>query len=433
MFSLKRNLLLGVCLLLSCVTQAQLSKKEKQEAVEAVCKVLKENYVFPEVAAQMERQVRQQMAKGRYDTIASGQEFAFQLTRDLRLVSKDQHLGVSYAPLRPAAEKRGQEGQGYGAWLTRTLKEGSYGVKKKEILPGNIGYLNLPMFGPLDKCADTLIAAMQFVAHTDALILDLRECRGSLDPNTIPFLCGYFFPEPVHLLDIYYRSTNSTRQFWTPAWVPGPRYLEKPLYLLTSGRTFSGGEELAYDLQHLKRATVVGEVTRGGANPAELVRANAQFEVTVPNSRSVNPVTQTNWEQVGVKPDTLVPSIMALYAGQLLALRALAAATADAARKQALLAQGQRLRDNPPQLRMVTFSLAGFAEAKEVAVAGSFNSFARKSLLLKRQGDRWVGQAQVEPGKISYSFIVDGKWMRDPANPETVQENGNVNSLLVVK
>jgi C-terminal processing protease CtpA/Prc len=131
----------------------------------------------------------------------------------------------------------------------------------------------------------------------------------------VAFVCSYLFDEPVHLIDIYQRDGDRTVQSWTQPYVPGERYGgTKPVYVLTSGKTFSGGEELAFDLQSHGRATVVGERTGGGAHPRIGVRLHPHLELTVPTGRAMHPATGENWEGVGVTPDVEVPATDALAA-----------------------------------------------------------------------------------------------------------------------
>jgi C-terminal processing protease CtpA/Prc len=160
---------------------------------------------------------------------------------------------------------------------------------------------------------------MAFLARTKALIIDLRENHGG-DPATVALLLSYLFgPEPVHLNDIYWRPDNSTGQYWTQPFVVGRRY-GGDVYVLTSGKTFSAGEELAYDLQSQRRATIVGEVTRGGAHPITIHRIDDHFMAMIPSGRAINPVTHTDWEGVGVKPEVVVPAAEALEKARSLAL-----------------------------------------------------------------------------------------------------------------
>lgn len=171
---------------------------------------------------------------------------------------------------------------------------------------------------------------MTLLGGTDAFILDLRQ-NGGGSPETVAYLCSYFFDEGDnrHLNDIYNRPKDTTRQYWTIN-VPGVRYGgAKPVWVLTSSRTFSGGEECAYDFQTQKRATLVGEVTGGGANPGGSVTLGEGFIAFVPTGKAVNPITRTNWEHMGVKPDVAAPAADAQRLAHVAALKLLAEKEAD--------------------------------------------------------------------------------------------------------
>jgi C-terminal processing protease CtpA/Prc len=188
------------------------------------------------------------------------------------------------------------------------------GVARVEWLDGNIGLLQLrPVLFPPSIAGGELTAAMQLVARADALILDLRQTVGG-EPGAVALLCSYLFDdEPVHLIDMYERDGDRTTQSWTLPYVPGARFGgTKPVYVLTSGTTFSGGEELAYDLQQHGRAVLVGERTRGGAHPRIGRRVHPHLEATIPTGRAIGPVSGANWEGVGVQPDIEVPAGQAL-------------------------------------------------------------------------------------------------------------------------
>ncbi|HEY6414403.1 MAG TPA: S41 family peptidase [Edaphobacter sp.] len=159
---------------------------------------------------------------------------------------------------------------------------------------------------------------MNFLAHTDAVIFDLRE-NGGGDPKMVSLIATYLFDQPEHLNDLYERKTDTTTQYWTQPFVPGTKLGDKPVYVLTSNRTFSGAEEFTYDLKNLKRATIVGETTGGGAHPVRGVRVDDHFVVGVPFARAVNPVSKTNWEGTGVEPDVSVKAADALTTAQKLA------------------------------------------------------------------------------------------------------------------
>jgi C-terminal processing protease CtpA/Prc len=150
----------------------------------------------------------------------------------------------------------------------------------------------------------------------------------------VQLICSYFFDgEPVHLNDLYYRPSDSTHQYWTLPHVPGKRYVGKDVYILTSSRTFSGAEEFSYNMKNLKRATIVGETTGGGAHPGGSVKLNDHFSVFLPVGRAINPITKTNWEGTGVSPHISCPSDQALKVAQIEAMKKVIATVTDPDRK----------------------------------------------------------------------------------------------------
>jgi C-terminal processing protease CtpA/Prc len=183
-------------------------------------------------------------------------------------------------------------------------------MARVERLPGNVGLLEIKplLFDPAHGGAQ-VSAAMSLLSATDALLIDLRGCRGG-SPDMVTFLCSHLFDgEPVHLNDLVDPADDTRRQFWTTPYLPGPRFGgSKPIWVLTSPASFSAAEEVAYDLQQLGRATVVGERTRGGAHPRDGFKLHPHLEATVPVKRAENPVSRTNWEGVGVQPDVEVPA-----------------------------------------------------------------------------------------------------------------------------
>ena len=309
----------------------------------------------------------------------------------------------------------------------------NFGLAKLEILKGNIGYLDFRYLAGPEVAADTYASAMTYLANTEALIIDLRRCGGSISPDAGPMLCSYFFATPQHLGDIYWRPDGSTRQFWSWAHVPGKRYLDKPIYLLTSRGTFSGAEGLAYDLKNLKRVTIIGETTGGGANPGGDRRVDDHFVVWVPIGRAISPITKTNWEGVGVTPDMAVPAVSALHRAHVTALQGVAAATSDAAWKERLQKVLAEVERTAPRHKKVTFTLRGYPDAQEVTVAGTFNEWNPGANAFVRKGDAWVAEVDAEPGRHAYKFVVDGQWMVDPANTQTEKNGEYVNSIRTVE
>jgi C-terminal processing protease CtpA/Prc len=201
------------------------------------------------------------------------------------------------------------------------MAQTNFGFEKVERLAGNIGYLDLRGFLPPEIMGDTAAAAMSFLSYSDALIIDLRQ-NGGGSPDGVALLVSYLVPpHPVRLNDIYNRVSDQTHQYWSLPYVPGKRFTMKDVYLLTSNRTFSGAEDFAYALKNLKRVTIVGEVTGGGAHPVGPRRINDHFVAMVPFGRSISVVTNTDWEGVGVEPDVKAPAERALATAHLAALQ----------------------------------------------------------------------------------------------------------------
>lgn len=294
----------------------------RTKVIDAILKRLNDSYVFPEVAKKMEQSIRERVDKKEYDQITSAKAFAMTLTKDLQAVSNDKHLRVRYShqpipergPRRePTAEEREQR--------KRDMNWMNHGFTKVERLRGNLGYLEFTGFMDEELGADTVAAAMNFLNGTDALIIDMRN-NGGGNPAMVALVCSYLFgPEPVHLNDLYWREGNRTDEFWTRKEVAGKRYLNKDVYVLTSKRTFSGAEEFSYNLKNLKRATIIGETTGGGAHPGGGFRISENFGMFVPTGRAISPITKTNWEGTGVTPDVAVPADQALIVARVMALK----------------------------------------------------------------------------------------------------------------
>jgi retinol-binding protein 3 len=267
---------------------------------------LNEFYVFPETAKKMEAALRARQKMGSYDAVSDGETFARVLTSHLQEISHDKHLSVSFSS---AVLPMGEPGQGPDAQARMRAEVESVNCffERAELLPPNLGYLKFNAFIDPAICGATASAAMNFLANADAIIFDLRENLGG-DPKMVAFLATYLFAGPTQLSDLYDRKQDTTTQYWTLPFVPGKTLAGKPVFVLTSKRTFSGGEEFGYDLKVLKRATIVGETTGGGAHPVTGHRIDDHFLIGVPFARAVNPITKTNWEGTGVEPDVKVPA-----------------------------------------------------------------------------------------------------------------------------
>ncbi|GAB4329404.1 MAG: hypothetical protein Kow0074_25870 [Candidatus Zixiibacteriota bacterium] len=280
----------------------------QKEIIDSVCMALDSVYVFPDVARRMAKHVRDLYKKGEYKQLTSTREFTMALTEDLRDISHDRHLRIRFASDEeiemmlndsiPEADRQR---------MRRERQRSNYGWKEVKILPGNVGYVDLRGFSDASEAGFTAIAAMNFLAYTDAIIFDLRQ-NGGGSPSMIQLISSYLFDGSKHLNSFYIRAEDTIRQFWTQEYVVGPRLTNADVYVLTSNYTFSAAEEFTYNLKNMERATIVGETTGGGAHPVEgHVFANINIAMSVPFGRAINPITGTNWEGTGVAPDIECP------------------------------------------------------------------------------------------------------------------------------
>jgi hypothetical protein len=314
-----------------------MDKATRNEVIEAAIANLDKYYVFPEKAEAMEKQLRAKSQHGDFDSVNSAEKMAETLTDVLQHDSQDKHLEVRYfekvvAELPPGQDQSEEDKTEELAHQTRL----NFGVETVGRLQFNIGYIDLHAFGRPQQAAGRIAAAMALIADTKALIIDLRQCGGG-DPDTVMLLASYLYDKPTHLNDIYWRDGKRTEERWTTGDVPGKKYGEaRKVYLLTSEDTFSAGEDFAYALKNNGRATLVGETTGGGAHPGNPRRLSAHFMMFVPNGRSINPVTHTDWEGVGVVPDVNTSAKNALAVAQVAILKERLATESDPVKKEDL-------------------------------------------------------------------------------------------------
>ena len=279
-----------------------------REIVTKALELLRANYVFPEQAGQAATAIEARLEAGEYDDLDEI-TLTERLTRDLQEITGDRHLRVVFGGgPGPRRQRIGEpeepkDHEARRLAMRRMGRLDNFGIRQVERLDGNVGYLDVRRVAVPANAGPAIGAAMELVAGTYALIIDLRHNGGGA-PEGVVFWCSYLLDErPTHLNDIFHADTGETRQFWALPYVPGTRYLDRPVFVLTSGRTFSGGEDFAYTLQALGRATVVGETTGGGAHPTRGFPISAAVHIGIPFARSVNPVTGTNWQGTGVVPD----------------------------------------------------------------------------------------------------------------------------------
>ena len=298
--------------------------RRRDTVIEGALELFLANYLDLEAAERAVANVRERAGRDEYSSLTSPARLAELLGRHLAEASGDRHVQVKYSagrvpdPLASAEETAEELEQ-----LRRDAEAEHFGIGETRVLTGNVGYLPFNRFFRAEFAGDALAVAMESLATTDALIVDLRESRGG-DPVMAVLAASWFFDgRPRHWNDLVRRFDGTTTQFWTAAWLPGPRYVGKPIYVLTAQRTFSAPESFAYELQQTGRATIVGEVTGGGAHPGAWFPIDDRFALFIPLSRYVSAVSGGDWEGTGVKPDIECAAAEALECAHRLALERL--------------------------------------------------------------------------------------------------------------
>jgi len=310
-----------------------LGAAEKREAVQAIARIYREQYVYPDVAEKMASLILSREREGKYADLQDGKELARQLTIDLYSVCQDRHVTVAYVPERIARRKAMSADQ-LAAEDMQEARRRNFGFSEARVLEGRVGYLKMTYFDGSSEAFAAASSALSFLAHCDALILDVRYNPGG-DAAMAQFLASYFLPGPAVLLDqFHYRQGGRVDQLWSLPYVPGRRLTQTDLYILIDRYTFSAAEGLAYDLQALKRAVVVGEPSVGGAHVTEDKTVLDCYLLFVPVGYSRNPVTGTNFEGKGVQPDFPAAGPTALDQAHLKALTQLQEKGPDAGRRQ---------------------------------------------------------------------------------------------------
>jgi tetratricopeptide (TPR) repeat protein len=303
------------CFVFFCDVNAQeetgvLNTVRKKEIIEKISKLLKDNYVFPNLGEKYGQEILAVFKSGQFDNITNSKEFCAAVTGVLQKLMKDKHLLLRLIE----ASDLGEDEHGslhHPLRYYRLGQEEHLGIFRLDWLENGIGYLDYRRFYTQEKAKEMLLHAVQFLSSANAIIIDLRKNQGG-SGSLIPLLLSYFLEYPTQLTGTYYRNGDITEEWWIHEKVKGKRLLDVPLFLLIGKNTFSAAEYLAYDLKVRKRAILVGETTKGGAHSVDLFKIGEGFEIYIPTARAVNPVTGSNWEGTGVIPDVAVPEKSAL-------------------------------------------------------------------------------------------------------------------------
>ena len=271
-----------------------------------VANLLDRFHLDPKIGKSLSAAVRKRAAHGDYRSLTYGEQLSRKLTEDLREVGNDKHLEVRFSYFIPPAKPPERD-----AVADERMRAANCGFEKAEHLRPNIGYLKFNFFGDPDICTATAGAAMNFLADSDSLVIDLRDNNGGRG-GMGTFIASYLFAERTQLSSNFRRADNTTTEEWTLPYVPGRKFTGKPVFVLISSRTFSAGEGFAYILKDLKRAMLIGETTVGGSGTIEFKPIDDHFTLVVPTGRVISPVTKTDWSGGGVEPDVKVAADEAL-------------------------------------------------------------------------------------------------------------------------
>lgn len=325
----------------------------RKAVIDSLAVAIDRQYVFPAVGKETVKALRRHAARGDYDRITRARAFSDTLNDHLYTVAHDLHLRVNYDP-------SGQMQIGCGGAAAVDMErmramaaQRNFGFEKLQRLAGNVGYLDLRLFDdPAAGAAEVAAAAMGYLAHSDALIIDVRRNGGGF-ASMVDLLVTYLIAptEQLHLFDFNYRGGEEAglRSNWTLPYVPGPRFAGKDVYVLTGRFTGSAAESFAYALQAAKRTTLVGEQTAGAGNPGSGMTAlPGGFSAFIATGRVVSPVTGTNWEGVGVKPDVAAAADTALRVAHVMAVERLLGKAANDEEKTRLVRSLDAARKTPP-------------------------------------------------------------------------------------
>jgi len=313
----------------------ELTPEKKKAIVKRVATEFRDKYVFAGMGEKMANYIERQEVQGIYDSLAAVKPFCAKLTSDLREISKDKHLFVFQSPEEakevaarnnlPPPEEIVRINESY----LKGERRGNFGFGKIEILEGNVGYVDIDWFSSEDEACEKVIGLMSYLSDTEAIIFDLRD-NGGGGGNAGSLLMSYFFDgEKVPFAGVYWRSTNQTEQSWSAAYVPGKRLPDVDVYILTNSKTFSAAEDFCYSLQALRRAVIVGERTKGGAHPVDVVIIDGDILAQISIGNSVHPLTGSNWETNGVIPDIEAASENSLQVAYRKALEQILEKTSD--------------------------------------------------------------------------------------------------------
>lgn len=309
----------------------KIDKNDQLEIINEFSALLVKHYLYEDTARLMGKLLNDRLSSGAYQHIQSIQEFGRALTKDLQSNFRDRHIGIRYDPgmvkILKVGQKQVQVSQNEVQELLNTEIYENFRIPEVRRLNGNIGYLKIDQILPPQYAtgyAQKLSAAMELIADTDAIILDLRENGGGFDEG-VGLILSYFFESNTHILNSKARTAEGmkTEKIYAMQDVLGRRLLTQRVYVLTSSQTASAAEAIAHVMQYSNRGTIVGESTFGAGYLFDdhLVSEKFKLIAMIPYSAAVHPNATTNWESIGLKPQLETPQGQALETAVELAIK----------------------------------------------------------------------------------------------------------------
>jgi len=336
-------------------------KNYKDGVLQKIAALLESKYVLSDKAKGFADEFKEKCASGAYESYTQPKEFAERVTADLIEITHDKHLNFRVMVSSDVGEKAAGSLHHPVRYFHLRKKE-NVGFYRLDWIEPGIGYIDLRRFYSFDQAKNMAVAAMNFLANAQAIIIDIRENGG----GSGDYLSSYFLPYPTQLSGSYSRQDDRLTEIWTRRDTGIEPRLDVPLFILTGPNTFSAAEYFAYDMQSRKRATIMGEPTKGGAHSVDLFGIDDQFEFYISTARAVSPVTGGNWERTGVIPDIRVPAASALDAALIEAKKAAEAnGRAEDAKLKKAVAEMQTLADEAAEL---------YLEGKNQSAAAALNS-----------------------------------------------------------
>lgn len=298
---------------------------DARAAASEIAELIEANFYSEERGREIAAELRQRAESGAFDHFTNPLDLATAFTAQLH--PHDGHFNVTYGAAGPAPGAGPPSPDQIRAFQAAAARA-NFGFRRAELLPGGVGYVMIDQFAginatdPNDPAKQTADAAFALVSNARAIILDLRDSRGG-SPAMVAYVASHFVAADANIFNTFHsrRGTRSEAPVTEPS---GGRRLDVPLYILVNGGSGSASESLPYTLQAARRATIVGEITDGRANPGGFYPTSQGFAVFVSSGTPVNPITGGNWEGAGVIPDVQTPTAEALTRARVLALQALA-------------------------------------------------------------------------------------------------------------